>query len=187
MKEYQELEHMQPLDSFQSKVPSEMFYLPHHAVFRESSTTTKTRVVFDNSAKASNGQSLNSILATGPVVQQDLFLIIISFRTHSYVLSGDIPKMYRQIGINPQDFPLQRIFWYDNENSSIIPYNLQTVTYGLAPSSFLAIRSLIEISNQNEACFPQACQSIKIFMSMSTFLQGITPQTSCHVVVCQML
>ncbi|XP_075221339.1 uncharacterized protein LOC142324296 [Lycorma delicatula] len=109
MKEYQELDHMQPVDSFHSKVPSETFYLPHHAVFHESSTTTKTRVVFDGSAKTSNGRSLNSILPTGPVVKQDLFLIIICSRIHSYVLSGDIPKMYRQIRINPQHFTLQRI------------------------------------------------------------------------------
>ncbi|XP_075229602.1 uncharacterized protein LOC142329147 [Lycorma delicatula] len=110
------IDHMQPVDSSQSKVPYETFYLPHHAVFRESFTTTKTRVVFDGSAKTSNDQSLNSILATGSVVQQDLFSIIIRFRTHRYVLSGDIPKMYRQIRINPQDFPLQRILWYDNDN-----------------------------------------------------------------------
>ncbi|XP_075217763.1 uncharacterized protein LOC142322573 [Lycorma delicatula] len=172
MKEYQELDHMQPIDSTQYKTPSETFYLPHHAVFRESSTTTKTRVLFDGSAKISNGRSLNLILATGPVVQQDLFSNIIRFRTHGYVLSGNVSKMYRQIRINPRDFPQQRIIWYDNNNSSVIPYNLQTVTYGLAPSRFLATRSLIEISNQNEASFSQACRSIKQDFYVDDLLTG---------------
>lgn len=50
------------------------FLLPHHAVFRESSTTI-IRVVFDGSAKTSIGRSLNDVSLTGPVVQSDLFSI----------------------------------------------------------------------------------------------------------------
>ncbi|XP_046869367.1 uncharacterized protein LOC124462013 [Drosophila willistoni] len=41
-------------------------YLPHHPVIKESSSTTKVRVVFDGSSKTSNGKSLNKILAIGP-------------------------------------------------------------------------------------------------------------------------
>ena len=34
-----------------------VFYLPHHAVIREDKQTTKTRVVFDTSARDLNGVS----------------------------------------------------------------------------------------------------------------------------------
>jgi hypothetical protein len=53
-------------------------YLPHHEVFKQSSG--KFRIVFDASAKTSNGKSLNNILCTGPTIQPDLFSIIESFR-----------------------------------------------------------------------------------------------------------
>ena len=44
---------------------NEVFYMPMHVVFKESSTTTKIRPVFDASAKSTTGVSLNDILMVG--------------------------------------------------------------------------------------------------------------------------
>ncbi|XP_055622063.1 uncharacterized protein LOC129765677 [Toxorhynchites rutilus septentrionalis] len=51
-------------------------FLPHHPVMKESSATTKVRVVFDASARTSTGHSLNDGLLVGPVIQDDLLSII---------------------------------------------------------------------------------------------------------------
>uniref|UniRef100_A0A1B0DP93 Peptidase aspartic putative domain-containing protein n=1 Tax=Phlebotomus papatasi TaxID=29031 RepID=A0A1B0DP93_PHLPP len=48
--------------SIYSGAPENVFYLPHHAVFKADSSTTKTRVVFDASCKTTSGVSLNQIL-----------------------------------------------------------------------------------------------------------------------------
>ena len=56
IKEFLDLGHMEKIP--ESEVPiatSKSFYLPHHCVFKESSTTTKLRVVFDASAKTTSG------------------------------------------------------------------------------------------------------------------------------------
>ena len=47
-------------------------YLPHHDVIREDKETSKARVVYDASAKGSNGDSLNDCMMVGPVLQPDL-------------------------------------------------------------------------------------------------------------------
>jgi hypothetical protein len=44
----------------------EPIYIPHHAVIRESSSTTKLRVVFNASCKTRNGTSINDHLLVGP-------------------------------------------------------------------------------------------------------------------------
>jgi hypothetical protein len=44
MKEYEELGHMGPVTSQEGK--STYYYLPHHPVFKETSSTTKNKVVF---------------------------------------------------------------------------------------------------------------------------------------------
>ena len=103
--------------SVHSKV-SNTYYLPHHAVFKHSSSTTKLRVVFDRSAKTTNGLSLNDILLVGPNVQQDRFSILLRFRVHNYVLIADIEKVYRQILVSDDDCHYQRILW---RNSPLEP------------------------------------------------------------------
>ncbi|CAH0551006.1 unnamed protein product [Brassicogethes aeneus] len=56
------------------------YYIPHQAVVKESSTTTKLRVVFVASCKTTNGISLNDCMLTGLRLQQDLLNILLRWR-----------------------------------------------------------------------------------------------------------
>jgi hypothetical protein len=116
--------------------------------------TSSIRVVFDGSCPSSNGKSLNDNLYVGPALQQDLFSILVRFRTHQFVISGDIAKMYRQILIHPDDQNYQLILWRDKPNLPIETFRLKTVTYGLSPSPFLAIRCINELASINMERFP---------------------------------
>ena len=52
--EFISLDHMEVIPQEEVNKPSnEVYFLPHHCVFKEDSTTTKLRVVFDGSAKTS--------------------------------------------------------------------------------------------------------------------------------------
>ncbi|GFW64446.1 integrase catalytic domain-containing protein [Trichonephila clavipes] len=61
MNEYESLGHMSLVNS-RSHTSKDQNFLPHHAVIKPSSLTTKLRVVFDASCKTTNGTSLNSLL-----------------------------------------------------------------------------------------------------------------------------
>ncbi len=74
MTEYKNLGHMSPVPSSPLN-----YFIPHHAVLRPSSSTTKLRVVFNASFKTSSSSSLNDILAIGPQIQPDLFDALIRF------------------------------------------------------------------------------------------------------------
>lgn len=133
MQEYIDLGHM-------SMVQNDFidgYYLPHHAVIKSSSSTTKVRVVFDASAKSRSGKSLNDILMTGPTIQDKIFEHLIRFRSHLFEITADIEKMYRQVLIHEDDRKFQPILW--RVNDKICTFELNRVTFGVSSAPFLAI------------------------------------------------
>ena len=76
IQEYVDLGHMTKIDT--DHPANQEYYLPHHGVIKESSDTTKLRVVFDGSASNNTGVSLNDTLLTGPKLQEDLFDILLA-------------------------------------------------------------------------------------------------------------
>lgn len=158
MQEYEDLGHMeevQPEENPNSDT-NKICYIPHHFVEKQSSTTTKFRVVFDASAKTSNGFSLNETMMVGPTIQNSLTDILIRFRTHKVAFTADIAKMYRQILVSPQDTDLQRILWRADPTKPVKHYRLRTVTYGTGAAPFLATRVLQELATLNQQQFPRA-------------------------------
>jgi hypothetical protein len=139
MQDYETAGHMEPVHSQQGT--DVVYYLPHHPVFKESSTTTKTRVVFDGGAQTSTGLSLNDILQVGPTIQQDLYSLVLRFRTHQVCFTADIAQMYRQVKVNPQDRNLQRILWRYSSDKPIQEYQLTKVTYGTASAQAAQVLS----------------------------------------------
>ena len=76
---YLDLGHAKPVPA-SDHLPPTNFYLPMHAVFKDSSTSTKLRVVFDGSATTTTGTSLNQALLVGPTIQPTLSNILLKFR-----------------------------------------------------------------------------------------------------------
>lgn len=141
MMEYETLGHMSRCKT----IDNQAFYVPHHGVLRESSSTTKLRVVFNASSVTNTGISINHIQMIGPVVQDDLLSILLRFRQHKYILAADVEKMYRQIVVHPNDRYLQQIIWRDNPSTPLHAYQLNTVTYGTASAPYLATRCLRQL------------------------------------------
>ncbi|XP_076384921.1 uncharacterized protein LOC143263875 [Megalopta genalis] len=158
-----------------SQVPdnNEGCYLPHHGVIKLSSQTTKLRVVFDGSAATSTGLSLNDALHTGPKLQDDLLYILLRFRTHQYVITGDIEKMYRQFLVRPENRKYQQILWRDDDGE-IKTYQLNTVTFGLSAAPYLAIRCLTQLAEDEGHRFNHASNIIKRDFYVDDLLTGTT-------------
>ncbi|XP_062541998.1 uncharacterized protein LOC134209995 [Armigeres subalbatus] len=171
MEEYLQLGHMQEVpEPVDDRI--EHSYIPHHVVFKESSTTTKVRVVFDASCKTSSGYSLNDTLLVGPVVQQDLYSIYTRFRTKRIAIVADVEKMYRQVLHHPDDRRLLRIRYRRCPSDPIATFELQTVTYGTASAPYLATKTLQQIAIDQAEFYPAAVNPVVKDFYVDDLLSG---------------
>ncbi len=171
MKEYETLNHMTQAEP--DVVPG--YYIPHHGIWKAGNTpnsTPKLRVVFNASAPTSSGRSLNDELLTGPKLQTDICKILFQFRLYPYVFTTDIEKMYRQILINPEQRKYQTILWRNSPDQPISTYLLNTVTYGMSCSPFLALRTLQQLASEHSGEFPRASEVILNSMFVDDVLTG---------------
>ncbi|XP_035207008.1 uncharacterized protein LOC118181886 [Stegodyphus dumicola] len=185
MKEYLDLGHMEPVRSSES--PSQAYYMPHHAVIKESSSTSKIRVVFNATSKSSSGLSLNDILMTGPRIQQELFPVLVKFRCYPVVVTADIMKMFRQILVNEEDRNFQRIFWRDRPSDPIQEFRLNTVTYGTASAPYLATRALYQLAYDEQNNYPLASKAVLQNFFVDDCLVGCSNTEECKNLVNQLL
>lgn len=173
LQEYIELDHMQQVNHCESASEKHFsFFLPHHAVLKPESKTTKVRVVFNGSKKTNSGFSLNDVLYSGPILQSDIIEIILNWRYYRYVFTGDIQKMYRQILVHPADRPFQRILFRPAANDTMKSYELKTVTFGINCAPFLAIRTLKELSRDCHKASPAASKVLQNEVYVDDVLSG---------------
>lgn len=160
MKDYEVNHHMTKVPAGETHRP-DAYYIPHHCVINENSASTRLRVVFDASAKDKTGKSLNQCQFTGPKLQTDIFAILLRFRLHKVVFTTDIRQMYRQILVSPTHRHLQRILWRYDPSLPVEEYDLNTVTYGVSSSPFLALRVVQQLAEDEGAAFPIAAEVLK--------------------------
>ncbi|XP_075162898.1 uncharacterized protein LOC142235533 [Haematobia irritans] len=172
MREYESLGHMSKVGTYPQDTRRVSYFLPHHGVFKEDSTTTKLRVVFDGSGHMGESKSLNELLSPGPALQNDLPSVMTQWRRHRISFSADIEKMFRQIDVCPEHRKFQQILWRYDPFQEISIYELNTVTYGTASAPYLAIRVLQKLSNDYCSEFPGACKVLLTDTYVDDVLSG---------------
>ena len=120
------------------------FYLPHKGVFKESSETTKLRVVYDASTKPdASSPSLNECLNPGPSLQNKLWDVMVQQRAFPVMVSSDIRQAFLQIRVKEHDRDVLRFHWKKEESSPLEILRFTRVLFGLAPSPYL-LQGVIE-------------------------------------------
>ncbi|XP_029171330.1 uncharacterized protein LOC114940747 [Nylanderia fulva] len=162
--------HMEPAP--RGEAIGKPYYLPHHAVVKASDPEGKIRVVFNASFRTTTGVSLNDVLIPGPKLQADLWLVLTRWRLHRFAFTTDIVKMFRQIRVHPHDLDLQRILWRADLAALVQNYRLTTVTYGTAPAPYLAIRTLLQLAQDEGHRFPLGAAVLRANTYVDDILAG---------------
>lgn len=148
------------------------YYIPHREVVKESSSTTKLRIVFNASMKSSNGKSLNDIMYPGPVKLADLSAVLLNWRCHPIAFMADIAKMYRQIRIDSSDITYQRILWRSDPNEPIKEYCMNRLTFGTNFAPSFAISTLHHLADLERKSYPNGADIIRNDTYMDDTIAG---------------
>lgn len=187
MEEYRTLDHMRVAVTGSSAPQSDLeFFLPHHGIIRENSSTTKLRVVFNGSQKTNLGIALNDYFHSGPKMQRDLEEVLLRWRRHWLVFATDIAKMYRQIRVHEEDWPLQQILWRSSRGEPPQAFHLCTVTYGLTSAPFLALRCLKQLAIEEASRYPLAADIVLHDAYVDDFLSGADTEESAKEKISQL-
>lgn len=79
----------------ESEAPPHVYCMPHQAVLREGSSSTRLGVVFNASSHAANAKSLNDNLDGGPNPDPDVTALL-RFRKHPVVIVAVSKKRFCQ-------------------------------------------------------------------------------------------
>ncbi len=179
LSEYEDLGHTTRMGPLIEQNDEQSYYLPHHAVFKPSSTSTKTRVVFDASAKGTGGVSLNDILMTGPTLQEELVSILMRWRMYRFAFTADITKMYRQVEVRIGDRKYQRFVYRKNAEEEIQVYEHNMVTFGVTSATFLAVKSLQQLAVEEKESYPKAADIVLKDFYMDDGMSGADTEGEC--------
>ena len=140
VQEYFDMEHAELVPVADLGKPcSEVFYLPMHTVHKETSSTSKVRVMFDTSAKTASSTSLSDHLLIGPTVHSSIIDIKLRFRHHRVALITDISWMYRVVLLPKHQRDLHRFVWRKDPQQPLKDYRMTRLTFGISASPFAVI------------------------------------------------
>ena len=121
-------------------IPGRTHYLMHRTILKEGRETAKIRPIFNASASGS-GPSLNDCLHTGPNLLSMIYDILMNFRFHKIVLMSDIKQAFLNVLIHPDYIDMLRFLL--REGDSIAVYRFRVVVFGLTPSPFLLLATIL--------------------------------------------
>lgn len=172
MDEYLRLGHMVPVEENKTETKPNIYYMPHQAVIKEDSTTTKLRVVFDASTKTSSGVSLNDMMYNGPKLQSELQSILLRWRKHQWAFTAVIEKMYRQIRVTENHQDYQRVLWRSTPDERIREFKVTTVTYGTTSAPYLAVKTLQSLAKEEARTYPEAARVVQEDFYVDDLMSG---------------
>lgn len=123
-------------------------YLPHHAVYKEDSSTTRIRIVYDASAKTKRSDlSLNECLLKGPTALKEIPGILMRFRLNPVGLVADIEKAFLQVGLHVPDRDVCRFLWprdpFNPQLRDVRIMRFRRVPFGVISSPFLLSATIV--------------------------------------------
>ncbi|KIH42722.1 hypothetical protein ANCDUO_27289 [Ancylostoma duodenale] len=123
-----------------------VYYIPHQAVTKQDSNTTKLRIVFDASSHRRGSPSLNDCIHQGPTMLPDLCGTLLRSRLNPFLITADVEKAFHQIRLQEDQRDATRFLWLKNPNKPPTKENIRILRFTRIPFGINASPFLLNIS-----------------------------------------
>ncbi|XGW10642.1 hypothetical protein V3C99_012274 [Haemonchus contortus] len=130
----------------QAKSETPCYYIPHQAVIKSESVTTKTRIVLDASSKMKGELSLNDVIHQGPLILPNLCGVLIRSRVGSKIMIADVEKAFHMIHLQETERDAVRFLWLQDLTKPPSPDNIRILRFCRLPFGINASPLLLGIS-----------------------------------------
>lgn len=160
---FQEWQREGIIEMAQNNETNEGHYLPHHAVIKLESTTTKIRPVFDASCKDRNKNSLNACIEKGTNLIEVIPKLLTLFRAGTYGVTSDIRKAFLQIAVTEPDRKYLKLLWWKDLKGmkELVTYQHARVPFGVACSPFLLAATVNYHLEKHADTYPETARKLK--------------------------
>ena len=131
-------------------------FLGHRAVFRESSESTKCRLVLMSNVcqKGEGNLSMNQVSLPGPQLNSKITATVFLYRFNKYLMLYDLRKAFLQLVLKHEDSMKMHILWFEdvaNENFNLVAYKFNRVPFGtrFSPSLLLVALYIMLVLHAN--------------------------------------
>ena len=143
-------------------------YLPWRTVYKDS-VTSPARPVFDASSRCPilpdgrGGRCLNDLAMKGKVSTLDLINMLIRFVMGSDACAGDLKQFYPSIGLDPDQWNLQRVLWREtlDVNDEVVELVIVKLIFGIRSVSALSERAVINLAQDISKTHPRLAELLK--------------------------
>ena len=109
------------------------YFLPWDVSFKQGSTSTPCRCVFDGSSRTPGGTSLNEILAKGNADLASLLEMVLAWVIGPVACCSDISQFYNSVLLDDKHWPYQQVIWFNNLDTTSKLHRgiIRTCIYGI--------------------------------------------------------
>ena len=104
--------------------------MPHHAVFKKS-TTTPLCIVFNASSRPNEDRSLNDCLMMGPSLTAKLHEILVQFHQGKYAVTADISKAFLRIIVDEEHRKFLKFLCINLNSQELHTFQFKVVLFGV--------------------------------------------------------
>ena len=136
-------------------------YVSHHGVLNDHSKSTPLRVVVDSKMKnCYDGPSLNDATVKGINALNDLFQVLVRWRSYEVALVWDLSKAYHQMKTGPVEFFMRLVVWKFGPDGEMETFGHTCVGFGDKPASNCLEVSKDKIAEAGADIDPEASEKI---------------------------